>query len=108
MLAPRNRSQLPTSKKETEARASRKRPLRHGSMNLFNMRRCFGKSFSGTWFGPSESARAGFSCTSMKIPSQPAASAARASTGASFGIAGGGIARTARALHTEWVASKIT
>src|SRR4029079_19765426 len=38
-------------------------------------------SLSGTMFGPSEGARSGSSCVSMKTPATPTATAARASTG---------------------------
>src|SRR5215470_19005342 len=47
-------------------------------LRLFNLRSSAPRCASGKAFGPSERAAAGLSCVSRKIPSTPAATAARA------------------------------
>ena len=61
----------------------------------------------GTIFGPSEKAFAGFSWVSMNTPSHPAATAARASTGARM-PSPEVVVPAPPGLCTEWVASNTT
>ncbi len=64
-------------------------------------------SVSGIWFGPSERALAGFECVSMKTPSTPVATAARARTGAR-NPSPPVDPPSPPGRWTEWVASKMT
>ena len=63
-------------------------------------RRSSAFSFDSVYaLGPSESARAGFSWTSMKIPSTPAATPAGPSVSMKWALAAGAVSEAAGPLH---------